>query len=256
MFYLRAFLILAWALLVLVATAIKLVFRPGDTNTDYQFLQWIRKGTERVVPLQIHVEGQEHLEAHRPCVFANNHQHVLDPLPISEVYPPNTVVAAKIELRKAPLLGWVFDRSANVWIDRSNREASIASLQEVGERMMRDKINMWIFPEGRLNLEEQGLQPFKKGAFHTAIELGVPVVPVVFSPYYFLNIERRRLRPGHIWIRVLEPIPTAHLSTDGVGYLREETYQQMHQAYLELEALALPQHDDQTDHAPTLAPTR
>lgn len=253
MFYLRTFLILVWALLVLVATAIKLVFRPGDTNTDYEFLQWIRKGTERIVPLQIHVEGREHLEAHRPCVFANNHQHVLDPLPISEVYPPNTVVAAKIELRKTPLLGWVFDRSANVWIDRDNREASIASLQEVGERMKRDNINMWIFPEGRLNQEEEGLQPFKKGAFRTAIELGVPIVPVVFSPYYFLNIERRRLRPGQIWIRVLEPIPTAHLTTGDVNYLLEETYQQMHQAYLELESLALPQYYDQTDNAPTLA---
>ena len=255
MFYLRAFLILAWALLVLIATAVKLVFRPWDTNADYVFLQWIRKGAERIVPLQIHVEGREHLEAHRPCVFANNHQHVLDPLPISEVYPPNTVVAAKIELRRTPLLGWVFDRSANVWIDRSNREASIASLQEVGERMKRDNINMWIFPEGRLNQEERGLQPFKKGAFRTAIELGVPIVPVVFSPYYFLNIERRRLRPGHIWIRVLEPIPTAQLTTDDVSYLLEETYQQMHQAYLELEMLALPQHDDQTDNAPALAPT-
>jgi len=256
MFYLRAFLILVWALLVLIATAIKLVFRPGDTNTDHKFLQWIRKGTECVVPLQIHVEGREHLGAHRPCVFANNHQHVLDALPISEVYPPNTVVTGKIEMKKAPIWGWVFDRAANVWIDRSNREAAIASLQDAGERMRNEQLNLWIFPEGRLNQEEQGLQPFKKGAFRTAIELGVPIVPVVFSPYYFLNIERRRLRPGQIWIRVLEPIPTAHLSTDDVTYLLEETYQQMNQAYLELEALALPQHHDQKDNAPALAPTQ
>ena len=256
MFYLRALLMITWFLLVLIATAIKLVFRPWDPNTDYQFLQWLRKGAEFIAPLQIHIEGREHLQAHRPCVFANNHQHVLDALPISEVYPPNTVVTGKIEMKKAPIWGWVFDRAANVWIDRSNREAAVTSLLEAGERMQNEKLNLWIFPEGLLNQKEEGLQPFKKGAFHTAIQLGVPIVPVVFSPSYFLNLERRRLRSGQIWIRVLEPIPTVDLGTADVNALLEETYQRMHQAYHELETLALSHKHEQKDNAPALAPTQ
>jgi lysophosphatidate acyltransferase len=39
-----------------------------------------------------------------------------------------------------------------------------------------------MFPEGTRN-HEGGLLPFKKGAFHLALQAGVPVVPVVVSSY-------------------------------------------------------------------------
>ncbi len=195
MFYFRATLIIIWFIIVLVATAIRLVIRPWDPDTDRIFLRWLRAGARIIVPLQIQVEGSEYLEMHRPCVLAANHQHILDAIVLSEVFTPNTIVTGKIELKKAPLFGWVFDRAANVWLDRSNRQAAVDNLQEAGKRMQNDKLNLWIFPEGHLNGAEKGLQPFKKGAFHIGIQLGVPIVPIVFSPSYFLNLERRRLRP-------------------------------------------------------------
>jgi len=256
MFYLRAPLVVIWALLALIATAIRLVLRPWDPDSDRIFLQWLRKGAQIVVPLQIEVEGSEYLGMHRPCVLAANHQHILDALAIAEVFPHDTVATGKIELRNTPLLGWAFDRAGNVWLDRGNRQAAVASLQNVGQRMQQQKINLWIFPEGRLNQEEKDLQPFKKGAFYTAIQLGIPIVPIVFSPSYFLNIERRRLRPGRIWIRVLEPIPTSELSKQDVDALLAETYQRMHQTYLELTSLALPNNYDQKHITPPLASTQ
>ena len=255
MFYLRAPLVVIWALFVLIAIAIRLLFRPWDPDTDRIFLQWLRKGVQVIVPLKIEVEGSEYLGIHRPCILAANHQHILDALPISEVFPHNTVATGKIEIRTIPLLGWVFDRAGNVWLDRSNQQTAIASLQDAGERMQHQKINLWIFPEGRLNQNEKDLQPFKKGAFHTAIQLGIPIVPVVFSPSYFLNLERRRLHPGKIWIRVLEPILTSELGKENVDALLADTYERMNQAYLELESLALPNDYDQKHSASSLAPT-
>jgi len=255
-FYLRAALVVIWAIFVLIATAIRLLFRPWDPDTDRIFLQWLRRGVQIINPLQIEIEGREYLEIYRPCIFAANHQHILDALAIAEVYPHDTVVTGKIEIRKIPLLGWVFDRAGNIWLDRSNRQAAVASLQDAGARMQHQKINLWIFPEGRLNQQEQGLQPFKKGAFYTAIQLGIPIVPVVFSPSYFLNLERHRLRPGRIWIRVLKPIPTSVLNEEDVDVLLTETYQRMHQTYLELEVLALPNNYDQNHSASPLASTQ
>ena len=66
MFYLRTLFVVLWALFALIATAIRLVFRPWDPDTDQIFLQWLRKGAQIVVPLQIEVEGSEYMGMHRP----------------------------------------------------------------------------------------------------------------------------------------------------------------------------------------------
>lgn len=49
---------------------------------------------------------------------------------------------------------------------------------------------IWLFPEGTRNKDATKLLPFKKGAFAMAITAQSPVIPVVFSPYYFINKEK------------------------------------------------------------------
>lgn len=44
-----------------------------------------------------------------------------------------------------------------------------------------------MFPEGtRHSAQETGMLPFKKGAFHLAIQAGVPIIPVVCQNYWHL----------------------------------------------------------------------
>jgi lysophosphatidate acyltransferase len=46
---------------------------------------------------------------------------------------------------------------------------------------------LWIFVEGTRNRKPEKLLPFKKGAFHVAISSQLPIIPVVYSPYYFIH---------------------------------------------------------------------
>lgn len=56
---------------------------------------------------------------------------------------------------------------------------------------------MWIFPEGA-RFNNGIIQPFKKGAFYLAIDAQIPIMPVVFSQYYFLDNESKTFEPGKI----------------------------------------------------------
>ncbi len=245
--WLRSLLIILWMLLSPFAMGVWLLFHRHDRyDADRAFLRFIRWGVQKIAPIEVAVEGREHLTTHQPCIFLNNHQHTIEAAIIAEVYPPRTVVVAKMGLRKIPIVGWIFEKAGNVFIDRSDLEQSIQAMNELAETMRREKVDLWIFPEGRLNTDRVGLGPFKKGPFHMAIQLQVPLVPVVFSPSYcLLDAVAGHARPGKVWIKVLAPIPTAGLTEDDVEALRDIAYQRMEAAYEELEARAfgfLPHH--------------
>lgn len=57
------------------------------------------------------------------------------------------------------------------------------------------QIKLWVFPEGTRRNTGQ-IHPFKKGAFHIAIASKLPILPVVFSQYYFLDKANKRFDHG------------------------------------------------------------
>jgi len=242
--WLRSLLIILWMLLSPFAMGVWLLFHSKNRyDADRAFLRFIRWGVQKIAPIEVVVEGREHLTAHQPCIFLNNHQHTIEAAIIADVYPPRTVVVAKMGLRKIPIVGWIFAKAGNVFINRQDLEQSIRAMTELAETMRKEKVNLWIFPEGRLNTDRAGLGPFKKGPFHMAIQLQVPLVPVVFSPSYcLLDAVAGHARSGKVWIKVLEPIPTAGLTEDDVEELRDIAYQRMEAAYEELEDRAFSWH--------------
>lgn len=53
--------------------------------------------------------------------------------------------------------------------------------------MKREDISLMMYPEGTRHIEEvPALLPFKKGAFHLAVQAGLPVIPVVCENYWKL----------------------------------------------------------------------
>jgi lysophosphatidate acyltransferase len=114
--------------------------------------------------------------------------------------------------------------SKTVFIERASREKALAAFADAAKQMHDHKQSVFIFPEGtRSYYNEPDLLPFKKGAFHLAIQAQVPIVPVVVSNYsHILNFKARRFSTGRIPIKVLEPVPTKGLTKEDVDDLLEK----------------------------------
>ena len=109
----------------------------------------------------------------------------------------NTAAVAKQEIFWSPfgIAAWV---AGVVFINRSNSKKSHSTLNNTASVLKKDT-KVFLFPEGTRNakvLKTKKFLPFKKGAFRMAIDAQVPILPLVFSPYYFMDMERKILDLG------------------------------------------------------------
>jgi lysophosphatidate acyltransferase len=150
-------------------------------------------------------------------------------------FVPNCALIAKRSLAWVPFLGWSLLCSGTILIDRKNRVSATESLKEAVRRVREKRITVGIFPEGTRNKSTKGLLPFKKGAFHLAIQAQVPVLPIVAQSYMRVGVlERLTLRPGSVRVRVLEPEMTVGLTGKDLETLMERVRTRMQIAYEEL----------------------
>ncbi|KAF8245655.1 1-acylglycerol-3-phosphate O [Wilcoxina mikolae CBS 423.85] len=158
-----------------------------------------------IMGIEFEVEGEEILET-RPAVFISNHQSELDILFLGRAFPKHCSVTAKRSLKYLPFLGWFMALSGTVFIDRGNRQTAIKAFDGAVKEIKGNKQSVWIFPEGtRSYFGKPDLLPFKKGAFHLAIQAGVPIVPVVVQNYaHVLHLQDRTFEPGTIKVKVME----------------------------------------------------
>ena len=98
------------------------------------------------------------------------------------------------------------------WLIEVTQKKAMEALDITKKALTERNTNIWFFVEGTRN-HGKNMLPFKKGAFVTAINAGVPIVPVVTSPYlkgFSLNNKTN----GEAIIEVLPPIETKDLTKD------------------------------------------
>jgi len=174
-------------------------------------------------------DPDDYLSTTRPAVFIGNHQTELDVLMLGYIFPRYCSVTAKASLKRLPFLGWFMSLSGSVFIDRKNTKNAREAMTGAAEEMRRENQSVYMFPEGtRSYYKEPGLLPFKKGAFHLAIQANVPIVPVVVANYSeILHVPSWRFRSGEILVKVLKPIPTTRLKASDVDDLARDTRELM-----------------------------
>jgi putative phosphoserine phosphatase/1-acylglycerol-3-phosphate O-acyltransferase len=171
--------------------------------------------------VSLRVTGKENLWSDRPAVFVFNHQSSIDVAVIGSLIRRDLTGVAKQEAARDPRfapIGYVVDI---VYVDRSNSGQARAALEPAVERL-KTGTSIAIAPEGTRSPTPR-LGPFKKGAFHLAMQAGVPIVPVVIRNAGDVMWRRSLvIRPGTIDVAVLEPIPTEAWTAEEVGRHAEE----------------------------------
>jgi len=179
--------------------------------------------------IDLRVEGEEHLWSHRPAVFIFNHQSGLDAPLMAKLVRRDATAIGKQEIRRNPIFGPLFTAAGMVFIDRANTERAIDAMQPAVQALRHGR-SVLIAPEGTRRPTPR-LGGFKKGAFHLAMQAGVPIVPVVFRnvldalPKHGLIIH-----PAIVEAVVLPPVDTSTWTRAGL----EEEIAAIRARYLEV----------------------
>jgi putative phosphoserine phosphatase/1-acylglycerol-3-phosphate O-acyltransferase len=114
---------------------------------------------------------------------------------------------AKKELERTPF-GPIFKALGAIYVDRANKEKAIEAMQPAVEAL-RSGVSVAIAPEGTRS-GSKTLGVFKKGAFHLAMQAGVPIIPIVIKNAYLAMPKGTSMfKPTHIEVVVLDPVDTA-----------------------------------------------
>jgi 1-acyl-sn-glycerol-3-phosphate acyltransferase len=222
------------AFLLISAVGLVYVALTRDRNAPGHFAHLWSAVMRTLLGWRVSVEHCERLRLDHAVVYMIRHQSNLDTVTLGLIYPFKTVILGKKEIRKIPIFGWFFAATGNIFVDRKNPRRAVESLREAADRIAREGLSLWVFPEGTRNATRQ-LRPFKKGAFHVAIDAQIPILPIVSGPLDgLLDADRWMARPGRLRHRVLEEIPSAGLTGDDVDLLVDRVWKAMDEGQRQL----------------------
>ncbi|RDI61466.1 HAD-IB family hydrolase [Nocardia pseudobrasiliensis] len=163
------------------------------------------EATLRTTGVRIRITGARHARQPRPAVFVFNHQSQFDMVVLAEVLGSGFTGIVKQEVTSNPIFGPLLRFAGATFIDRSDTAGAKAALAPVVDTL-RGGLSLVIAPEGTRSLTPR-VGRFKKGAFHIAIQAGVPVIPIVIRNAGEIAWRNSAVvRKGVVDVAVLAPI--------------------------------------------------
>lgn len=169
-----------------------------------------------LIGLNLKIKGEHHLWSHRPAVFIFNHQSNVDMVIIARLLRRDITGVGKREIRDMPVIGRVMEAAGVVLIDRKNSASAIEAMTPLVDAMRVEGKSVCLSPEGT-RAPTIKLSEFKKGAFHLAMQAGVPIVPIVIQNSGDVQPKGDILyHPGTVEVEVLPPVDTSEWSADTI----------------------------------------
>jgi putative phosphoserine phosphatase/1-acylglycerol-3-phosphate O-acyltransferase len=167
-----------------------------------------------LIGLDLNVKGEEHLWEQRPAVFVFNHQSKADVVIIAQLVRRDIAGVGKKEIKKMPVIGTVMEMGGVVLIDRGDAKSAIKSMKPLVDAMKKEGKSVVLAPEGTRTISPK-LTTFKKGAFHLAMQAGVPMIPIVIHNAGDVAPKGDFVfRPATVDVEVLPPVDTSNWKTE------------------------------------------
>lgn len=158
-----------------VTLALAIVTWPFDR--DRRFLHLWTGRLARIF-IRTPVRGAEKIPKRGAAVLVANHRTLLD-IPALYGLHRHFKWVSKSSLFWVPVLGWWMWLCRYISLTRG-KPSSISRMYRACERWLDRGVPVLLFPEGTWSPDE-GLGPFKDGAFNLAVEKRCPVIPIAVS---------------------------------------------------------------------------
>ncbi|MBT8099026.1 MAG: HAD-IB family hydrolase [Gammaproteobacteria bacterium] len=169
-----------------------------------------------LIGLNLKISGEQHLWSDRPAVFIFNHQSNVDLVIIARLLRRDITGVGKREIRDMPIIGRVMEAAGVVLIDRRNTASAIEAMTPLVDAMRIEGKSVCLSPEGTRAITPR-LASFKKGAFHLAMQAGVPIVPIVIHNSNDVQPKGDLIfHPGTVEVEVLPPIDTSGWQVESI----------------------------------------
>jgi 1-acyl-sn-glycerol-3-phosphate acyltransferase len=177
-----------------------------------------------VAGTRVEVRGREHIRAGQAYVVVSNHESNWDPPVILSSLPELVIrFVLKTQLLSIPVFGPALRRTGNIAVDRKQGGSDVRRVQS-GMSERPPDVSILFFAEGN-RARDGSYRPFKMGAFATALDFKVPILPIAVAGTFPI------WPPGRIWVlpapavlEIGEPIPVEGIDAGDRGQLRDETH--------------------------------
>ncbi|WP_232784898.1 1-acylglycerol-3-phosphate O-acyltransferase [Psychromonas sp. MB-3u-54] len=207
------------------------LFSPRNPKNTYHFAILFSK-LSWLFGLKVTIRIPESAKNNGSVVYLANHQNSYDMVTVSGAVQPGSVTIGKKSLVWIPFFGIIYWLTGNILINRDNKNKSRNTIKDVVDQMRAKNLAVWIFPEGTRS-RGRGLLPFKMGAFHTALQAGVNVVPTVTSNTH-KQVNLNRWNNGEVIVEMLEPIDITQYKKREIRRLMEDSHAIMLEKYHQL----------------------
>jgi len=159
------------------------------------------------------VQGRENIPDYPVIIFCK-HQSTWETFALQVIFNRISFIF-KSELLWIPFFGWGLACMKPIAIKRGAGKVAVNQLVTGGTRRLQEGISVVIFPEGT-RTRPTGPGRYRVGGAVLAAESGYPVIPVAHNAGEFWPRKGFIKRPGHIKIRIGEPIQTRDKTAEAI----------------------------------------
>lgn len=212
----------AWSLFGMIAVPAWILTAPVPR---VQWCRGVARFTTRfafkLAGIPITIMGEDRCALNTPCVLVANHASYLDGFVLASVLPSRFAFVAKRGLARRFLTRLPLQRIGAEFVERHEFHQGVEDAARIVQSV-HEKKSLLFFPEGTFS-RAPGLKPFYLGAFLSAVDGGVPVIPIAINgTRSILRAGSWFPRRGAVTVTIGEPIPPVESGWSSAIRLRDK----------------------------------